>query len=86
MGLRPAARQVCVCTSTAQAPATEWCCPEQDRFNFTGPFSVAVWFKVERLTVNYQRLVVKSDDTWRFQRDEARNGFEFLTNSQAETS
>jgi hypothetical protein len=54
--------------------------PEQDRFNFTGPFSVAVWFKVEQLTMEFQRLVVKGDTTWRLQRDEVRSGFAFVTN------
>ena len=41
--------------------------PDQKRFNFTGPFSVAVWFKVERFAGAWQALVTKGDDTWRLQ-------------------
>lgn len=41
--------------------------PEQERFNFSGPFSVAVWFKASRITDRYQQLVTKGDRTWRLQ-------------------
>jgi hypothetical protein len=54
--------------------------PEQDRFNFTGPFSVAVWFKVDRRPASaYQILVLKGENTWRFQRYETCNNFALFT-------
>ena len=42
--------------------------PEPDRFNFGGPFSVAVWFKVERFTADWQTLVGKGEGSWRLHR------------------
>ena len=35
--------------------------PHQERFKFTGPFSLAVWFKVEQFTDKYQALITKAD-------------------------
>ena len=43
--------------------------PDQERFNFTGPFSVAVWFKAERSSGMWQALVSKGDDSWRLQQN-----------------
>ena len=54
--------------------------PEQDRFNFTGPFSVAVWFKVSRFTGSHQGLVTKGNRSWRFQQSSERNELTFDTN------
>jgi hypothetical protein len=42
--------------------------PEQQRFKFTGPFSVAVWFNVMRSGVASQPLVAKGGDSWRLER------------------
>ncbi len=53
--------------------------PEPERFNFIGPFSVAVWFKVERFTEMYQALVAKGDTTWRLQQSGDTNLLAFDT-------
>ena len=54
--------------------------PEQQRFNFTGPFSAAVWFKVQRFTAGWQALVAKGDNSWRIQRFEKESSLTFDTN------
>ena len=41
--------------------------PQPNRFEFTGPFSVAVWFKVDRATAIWPALVAKGDTSWRLQ-------------------
>ena len=53
--------------------------PEQERFKFTGPFSVAVWFKVEKFAGRYQALVTKGDTSWRIEQDLTSNHLCFGT-------
>ena len=45
--------------------------PHQERFQFAGPFSVAVWFKSDAFSVWWQTLIAKGNNSWRFQRHEA---------------
>jgi hypothetical protein len=54
--------------------------PEQDRFSFAGPFSVAVWFRVARFVAVHQVLVAKGDDAWRVQQSSERDELVFATN------
>jgi hypothetical protein len=42
--------------------------PQQERFNFGGPFSIAIWFKGDAFSVAWQTLIAKGDDSWRLQR------------------
>ena len=43
--------------------------PEPQRFNFTGPFSLALWFQVARFTPDcIPALITKGGRTWRLQR------------------
>ena len=43
--------------------------PEPQRFNFTGPFSLAVWFRVARFTPDcVSSLIAKGGMTWRLER------------------
>jgi hypothetical protein len=53
--------------------------PEQSRFRFSGPFSVAVWFRIERLTGRYVTLIAKGDTSWRIQQCEDKRAFVFET-------
>ena len=53
--------------------------PEQERFKFTGPFSVAVWFKTEKFAGRYQALVTKGDTSWRIEQDLTSNHLCFGT-------
>ena len=53
--------------------------PEQDRFKFTGPFSVAVWFRVQRFAARYQGLVAKGDTSWQIQQYIRTNRLTFDT-------
>jgi hypothetical protein len=39
--------------------------PQQERFKFTGPFSVAVWFRADYLEFGTQVLLIKGDESWR---------------------
>ena len=57
--------------------------PEQQRFNFTGPFSVAVWFKVAEFTsaIGHQGLVTKGNFSWRLQQCDVTNTLGFYTNA-----
>lgn len=55
--------------------------PEQGRFNFAGPFSAAVWFKVEAFTIQHQPLVAKGDDSWRLQECDLGTELRFATNT-----
>ncbi len=41
--------------------------PQQERFNFSGPFSVVVWFKVKEFAGVWQNLISKGDTAWRLQ-------------------
>ena len=41
--------------------------PHQERFKFAGPFSVALWFKAEQFTAEYEKLIAKGPDSWRLQ-------------------
>ena len=61
--------------------------PEQKRFNFTGPFSVAVWFRADRLAGMgmWQALITKGDATWRLHQDHGTNRLAFSTNSQPQS-
>jgi hypothetical protein len=54
--------------------------PDQDRFNFMGPFSVAVWFKVAAFTGEHQGLVTKGNLSWRLQQRDATGTLGFFTN------
>lgn len=54
--------------------------PHQERFDFTGPFSVAVWFKVDRFTTYYQAIVFKGPVAWRLQQEMNGNNLSFTTN------
>ena len=69
--------------SALQFSGPEWndhvVLPEPERFNFTGPFSVAVWFKVGRFTVEHQALIT-NETTWRLQRCFGENVLTFDTN------
>jgi hypothetical protein len=60
--------------------------PEQERFQFAGPFSVAVWFKVARFAAMYQPLVAKGGASWRVERHENTDFVTFDTNFTAPTS
>jgi hypothetical protein len=51
--------------------------PEQQRFKFTGPFSIAVWFKAAGFAAPYQPLVGKGADSWRLERHERTNTLTF---------
>jgi hypothetical protein len=53
--------------------------PHQERFNFTGPFSVAVWFKMTSSAGGIQSLVTKGDDAWRLQYAETLDPKKWLT-------
>ncbi len=53
--------------------------PWQDRFNFTGPFSVAVWFRAERFTGMWETLIAKGDTSWRLQQARDTHFLEFGT-------
>ena len=53
--------------------------PEQERFNFSGPFSVAVWFRVQRFAARYQGLVAKGDTSWQIQQYIRTNRLTFDT-------
>jgi len=53
--------------------------PEQERFQFTGPFSVAVWFKVERFDGKWVALAAKGDTSWRLQQHEDTGAVSFGT-------
>ena len=39
--------------------------PKQERFKFTGPFSLAVWFNIDRFTLNTGGLITKGHESWR---------------------
>jgi hypothetical protein len=39
--------------------------PEQQRFNFAGPFSIAMWLRSERFPQVCQALITKGDASWR---------------------
>ncbi len=45
--------------------------PQPERFHFTGPFSVAVWFQTAQFTTKHQALIAKGDSEWRVQRSNA---------------
>ncbi len=53
--------------------------PEQERFQFAGPFSVAVWFKTDRFEGKWVVLVAKSDTSWRLQQHGDANALTFDT-------
>ena len=56
-------------TSTAPAPTTKSCWPEQERFNFTKPFTIAVWFRAQQFRQDFvPALIAKGGGTWRLQR------------------
>jgi hypothetical protein len=57
--------------------------PEQERFKFTGPFSVAVWFRPERFQSRYYGLVAKGDSSWRLQQYKTTDRLCFDTSRQA---
>jgi hypothetical protein len=54
--------------------------PEPKRFNFTGPFSVAVWFKVIELGNEHSAIVTKGDQSWRLQQGSKRYELNFGSN------
>ena len=56
--------------------------PEQERFKFTGPFSVAVWFRVERFTAMTHTLVAKGDTSWRLHQDKRTKQISFDTSRE----
>ena len=53
--------------------------PQQERFNFNGPFSVAVWFKAERFVGAWNTLISKGDTSWRLQYFDAAKNITFDT-------
>ena len=53
--------------------------PEENRFNFAGPFSIAAWFKAEQFTTWWQTLVAKGDSSWRLHRSEETDFLGFHT-------
>ena len=60
--------------------------PEQERFGFAGPFSVAVWFKVGRFEAIFQTLAGKGWNSWRLQRYGNSNVLTFDTRGHENTS
>ena len=54
--------------------------PEQERFNFQGAFSIAVWFKVSQFMGSHEGIVTKGDGQWRFQQSSERDELVFGTN------
>ena len=54
--------------------------PEQERFNFKGPFSLAVWFRVSEFRGDHEGLLTKGDQAWRLQQASERNQLIFDTN------
>lgn len=60
--------------------------PDQDRFKFTGPFAIAVWFRTNRFGGKWQALVVKGQDSWRLQQNEADNSLAFDTTWESSQS
>ncbi len=54
--------------------------PEQDWFNFKGPFSVAVWFKVAQFDGKHMALITKGDAVWRLQQAQDQQQLTFATN------
>ncbi|MCG2684876.1 MAG: FecR domain-containing protein, partial [Planctomycetales bacterium] len=58
--------------------------PHEEQFSFTGAFSVAVWFRVSRLTTWNQPLVTKGDSSWRLQQSIKTNQLTFDTNGEGE--
>ncbi len=59
--------------------------PQHERFNFTGPFSVAVWFKARYFTRDYQTLAAKGDSAWRLHRNWAWNTLSLHVNNGPES-
>jgi hypothetical protein len=57
--------------------------PHEERFRFTGPFSVAVWFKLDRFAEQFQAIVAKGDRSWRIQRHRDTDLVTFDTNWMA---
>ena len=57
--------------------------PEQERFNFTGPFSVAVWFNIYEFNTSHQSLVAKGRDSWRVQRCDIENTLRCASDSSS---
>jgi hypothetical protein len=56
--------------------------PEQNLFNFAGPFSVAIWFKVGEFTgFFYAPLITKEDNTWRLQQKDGEKQLQFVSDS-----
>ena len=53
--------------------------PEQRLFRFTGPFSVAAWFRVERFTAMSHTLVTKGVTSWQLQQDKRTKQISFDT-------
>lgn len=53
----------------------------KEPFDFSGSFSVAVWFKVNRFVGQWQVLVAKGDNSWRLQQDHGRPTLTFDTNN-----
>ncbi len=54
--------------------------PEPDRFNFKGPFSLAVWFRVVDFGGAHEGLITKGDHAWRFQQESEHNELTFGSN------
>ena len=53
--------------------------PEHKLFRFTGPFSVAAWFRVERFTAMSHTLVTKGVTSWQLQQDKRTRQISFDT-------
>ena len=53
--------------------------PEQERFKFSGPFSLAVWFKVERFSTMTHTLVAKGVTSWQLHQDKRTKRISFDT-------
>jgi hypothetical protein len=54
--------------------------PDQEQFNFTGPFTIAVWFKVIELGGGHSAIVTKGDQSWRFQQGSKQYEMNFASN------
>jgi hypothetical protein len=53
--------------------------PEQQRFKFEGPFSLAVWFKVKRFSAMTHTLMAKGVTSWQLQQDKRTRQISFDT-------
>jgi hypothetical protein len=56
--------------------------PDQERFKFAGPFSVAVWFRVKRFSAMTHTLVAKGATSWQLHQDKRTKQISFDTSRE----